>query len=163
MSELLLTLPELHPAQQRIKDEARRFNVLACGRRFGKTILCQDLVCDVVLDEGLPVGWFAPTYKLLNEVWREMTATLQPIITRSHATERRIDLLTGGVVEFWSLEDPDAGRSRKYRRVIIDEAGLVADLRARWQEAIRPTLADYEGDAYLAGTPTDLDFVVSVL
>lgn len=29
-------LPAPHPAQRRIIQEAKRFNVLCCGRRFGK-------------------------------------------------------------------------------------------------------------------------------
>ena len=152
-SDITLSLPALHPAQSRIKAEARRFNVLACGRRFGKTLLLSDLAYDIAIDEALPVGWFAPTYKILTEAWREMHTCLAPIITRSNQLERRIELLTDGTIEFWSLDDPNAGRSRKYARVIVDEAGLVKDLAQIWNASIRPTLADYEGDAYLGGTP----------
>jgi hypothetical protein len=57
------------------------------------------------------------------------------------------------VLECWSLENPDAGRSRKYARVIVDEAGLVPDLLESWNNAIEPTLADYYGDAFFSGTP----------
>jgi len=67
--------------------------------------------------------------------------------------ERRIVLITGGTIEFWSLDTADPGRSRKYARVIIDEAGIVRDLEAAWNEAIRPTLTDYRGDAWFLGTP----------
>ena len=33
-----LTLPRLHPAQQEVWNERARFKVLACGRRWGKTL-----------------------------------------------------------------------------------------------------------------------------
>lgn len=152
MIDLAITLPTLHNGQQRICNEARRYNVIACGRRFGKTMLLQDVAIDCLLD-GLPVGWFAPDYKKLKDAWREMRSTLAPIMKNADASDHRMELITGGTIDFWTLVDKDAGRSRKYKRVIIDEAGLVKDLTELWHAAIRPTLADYAGDAWLAGTP----------
>jgi hypothetical protein len=34
-----LNLPAPHPAQAKLIQEAKRFNVLCCGRRWGKTVL----------------------------------------------------------------------------------------------------------------------------
>jgi hypothetical protein len=150
-AELLLVRPVLHSAQQRVLDQRRRFNVLECGRRFGKTTLGVDLAIDTALD-GRPVGWFAPTYKILDDAWRELVAASQDI-AKPKQQERRLEFITGGVIEFWSLDQPDAGRSRKYARVIIDEAGIVRELESAWNGAIRPTLADYRGDAWFFGTP----------
>ncbi len=152
MPTLTLTLPRPHSIQRQVLREARRFYVLVCGRRWGKSTLGIELVTRPML-EGYPVGWFAPTYKLLSEVWNWMIARLRPVVKRSNFNDKRIELITGGVLEFWTLEDPDAGRSRKYKRVIIDEAGLDMPLLDRWQAAIRPTLVDLEGDAWFMGTP----------
>ena len=137
--------------------DTRRYNVAACGRRFGKSTLALELMARPALD-GQPVAYFSPTYKLLTEVWRYMESILHPVIQRSSMTERRIELITGGVIECWSMDNPDAGRSRRYARVVVDEAGLVADLGERWQAAIRPTLADLRGDAWLMGTPKGRNF-----
>src|SRR4051794_40797792 len=60
-----------HSAQVQILGESRRFNVLACGRRFGKTELGVDRALEAV-ERGRNVGWFSPTYKLLSEAWREL-------------------------------------------------------------------------------------------
>lgn len=152
MPTLTLTLPRPHKAQRQILRETKRFHALACGRRWGKTTLGHELAARPAL-ERLPVGWFAPTYKLLAEAWRDIKRVLGPVLATANAQERRMELITGGVIEFWTMEDPDAGRSRKYARAIIDEAGLVPDLAGRWQAAIRPTLADLEGDGWLMGTP----------
>lgn len=152
MPTVQIELPQLHAGQQRVVDEAARFNVLECGRRFGKTTLGQDLVVNTALD-GYPAAWFAPTYKLLTEVWRELIAVLNPLRPTVSQQEKRLELVTGGVIECWSLDQPDAGRSRKYKRVVIDEAGIVRDLEAAWMQAIRPTLTDYRGDAWFLGTP----------
>lgn len=155
--EVTLTLPRPHSGQLAMLREAKRYNVAACGRRFGKSTLAIELLSRPAL-EAQPVAYFSPTYKLLIEVWRLLETTLQPVISRSNATERRIELLTGGVIECWSMDNPDAGRSRRYARAVIDEAGLVADLGERWQAAIRPTLADLRGDAWLMGTPKGRNF-----
>jgi len=151
-TELVLTLPRPHVAQQRIIDNATRFNVLSCGRRFGKDVL---MINRLVTPETLPYpqAWFQPTYKSLLEVWREVVSSLHPIIDRKSVQERRLELITGGVIDFWSMEDIDAGRGRKYKRVIINEAGMVPTLQQAWNESIRATLADYEGDAWIGGTP----------
>jgi hypothetical protein len=136
----------------------RRFNAVACGRRFGKTVLGQNRLIPPAL-EGYPVGWFAPSYKYLYEVWDFFARTLRPVTERLNKTEQRIELVTGGVVEFWSLKDnPDAGRSRRYQRVVVDEAAKVANLERAWNEAISPTLTDFKGGADFYSTPKGHDF-----
>ena len=153
-----LVLPSLHPAQQQIIDEARRFNVLACGRRFGKTMLGIDLIIDKVLD-GYPVSWFSPTYKMLAEVWKEIVQTTKPLQTRVAKQEHRVELITGGVIDCWSLDAADSVRGRKYARIIVDEAAMVPNLYDSWQAAIRPTMTDYVGsDAFMLSTPKGIDF-----
>lgn len=107
---------------------------------------------------GKPVGWFAPNFKYLTESWRDFTKYLAPVIVRKSETERRIELVGGGSIEFWSLEDPDSGRSRKYQRVCIDEAAKARHLELAWNSAIRATLADYRGDADFYSTPRGHDF-----
>lgn len=148
-----IPLPALHPAQSAVLQRRARYNVLACGRRWGKSTLAQALLLSVAVKQQRPVGYFAPSYKLMLEVWREVVRVVQPVVVRLHSAERRIELLGGGVIECWSLDNPDAGRSRKYARVVVDEAALVRDLEYAWAAAIRPTLADYRGDAWFVSTP----------
>lgn len=152
VTEVDLDLPRLHPGQQRVHDSRARFKVLRCGRRYGKTIYGEFEASETALD-GAPVGWFAPSYKYLLEPWRDLNAWLAPIIERSNAQEMRIELKTGGVIDFWTMETPDPGRGRKYKKVIVDEAGIVRNLLPIWREAIRPTLTDLKGDALFLGTP----------
>lgn len=131
----------------------RRFNVLACGRRWGKTTFgtCERLIPPAL--EGYPVAWFSPTYKMLAEVWRDVVQRLRPVTKRISAQEHRLELITGGVFDMWSLDTPDVARGRKYRRIGIDEAAMVRGLRDAWQQVLRPTLADYEGEADFYSTP----------
>lgn len=152
MTTIDLVLPRLLPWQEQVKRERKRFNVGCLGRRSGKTVLGQDLCCepDVL---RYPVGWFAPTYKDMLEVWRAMAETLLPVAKRISASDFRIENIAGGVLEFWSMDNGKAGRSRKYKRVIVDECAFVPNLLDSWNMAIRPTLADYTGDAYFFSTP----------
>jgi len=143
-------------------EECRsRFRVLACGRRWGKTKYITRRMMETGI-RGQYYGYFAPNYKLMTEVYKEAKARLAPIIASQNKTEGRLELYTGGVIEFWTLENPDAGRSRKYHRIGIDEAGLVSALQDRWNEAIRPTLTDYKGEADFSGTPKGMNFFHSL-
>jgi hypothetical protein len=151
-TEIVVTRPVLHAAQEQVVSEARRFNVLQCGRRFGKTTLGVDLAIDPALD-GKPAAWFAPTYKLLAEAWREIVRATRDVTAKISQQDKRIELITGGSIDCWSLDTPDAGRGYKYARAVIDEAGIVRDLGEAWEQAIRPTLTDYRGDAWFLGTP----------
>lgn len=138
--------------------ERKRFNVGACGRRMGKTeFALLELFANRVLD-GVPCGWFAPNYKYLEEPWRRFLSVMAPVIKSHNQQTRRIELITGAICDFWTLDDEDAGRSRKYGLVIIDEAGLVKNLERRWFDAIRPTLSDLEGEAWMFGTPKGKNF-----
>lgn len=132
-------------------NEAKRFNVLCCGRRWGKSSLAVNLLTEPAL-EGFPVGYFAPTYKLLAGTYEACAIALDSLIKRKHE-HQFIELITGGRIEFWSLDNAMAGRSRKYKRVIADEAAWVKDLFTAWTQAVRPTLADMEGDAWFMSTP----------
>ena len=122
------------------------------GRRAGKSALGLNR-CAAPEVLPYPAAWFSPTYKMLLEIWREAVRTFAPITTRRSTQDHRIENLAGGVLEFWSLDNPDSARGRKYRRIIVDEAAMVPNLMDAWQYALRPTLVDYSGDAYFLSTP----------
>lgn len=142
----------LHAGQLDIVERARRFNAVMCGRRYGKSVLGEQLANETALS-GDPVGWFAPTFKYLDEPMRDLEAMLAPVTRDFNRQDKRLFLVTGGVIDFWSFDSDDPGRSRAYKRVIVDEAGMIANLLSVWEAAIRPTLTDYRGDAWFFGTP----------
>lgn len=148
---LTITLNEPHDGQSKVLSEAKRFNVLCCGRRWGKSALAVNLLSEIALN-GKPAGYFTPTYKLLDGTYQECLAVLDPIIKRKNE-HQFIELVTGGRIDFWSLENELAGRSRKYKRVIIDEGAFTKNLWQLWTESIRATLADLKGDAWFLSTP----------
>jgi phage FluMu gp28-like protein len=155
--EIRLTLPRPHTAQQRIIREAARFNVVCLGRRAGKSVLGVDRLIQPAL-QGDPVAFFAPSFPMMTEIWREVKNVLQPITSRVSVQDHRLELITGGVVDMWSLDNADSARGRKYRRVVLDEAAMVKDLEGAWNAVIRPTLTDYKGDGWFLSTPRGRNF-----
>jgi hypothetical protein len=138
-------------------QEARRYNVVALGRRAGKSTLAQHVLVMRALQERQPVGYFAPTYKLLAEFWREVRNVLQVVTVQKSEQDHRVEMMGGGVLECWSLDDPNPARGRKYGLIVVDEAAMVRDLLEIWQLALRPTLTDLSGGAWFMSTPRGLN------
>lgn len=157
-----ITIPPiaLHGGQRRIMESPARYKVIATGRRFGKTLLAVEWLAlmDGGAIDGASVAFFSPTYKLLADVWADFERTLRPVTRKANRTEQRIELITGGKIDFWTLEDPDAGRGRKYHRLVIDEAAHARYLKEAWERAISPTLTDYRGEAWFISTPNGLSY-----
>ena len=150
--EDIIKLHVLHPAQKSILSECKRFNVLKCGRRFGKTDLAKELIINPMLD-GFPVAYYAPIYDDVDKVWEELLTTLHQVIENKSVQSKSMKLITGGTLDMWSLENVDAGRGYAYKRVIIDEAEKAPKIQTAWERAIRGTLVDYRGDAWFMSTP----------
>lgn len=142
----------LHASQREVFRNLARFNVLQIGRRWGKSFFGMQLALEDAI-AGRPHGWFAPSYKYLADPMRELERMLKPIVTRIDRVEKRMELRTGGNIDFWTLEDSDSGRGRSYSRVTIDEAGFAPNLLEAWRAAIYPTLTDRRGGAIFLGTP----------
>jgi len=136
-----------------IKGQKRARIVLRAGRRYGKTTMLEEMAANWAI-KGELVGWFAPDYKLLLPSYKRILKRVKDLVISASRTDGIIELEGGGSIEFWTLNNPDAGRSRHYHRVIIDEAGLVLKgLKEIFQQAIEPTLLDTGGSCYVAGTP----------
>ena len=155
-------MPRLHAAQVKMLEESRRYNVAACGRRFGKTFMSADVLLDGPRQKGAlhgyPVALYAPTYQTMLESWRNLVYLLKPVTAKKSEQNKRIDLSTGGFIEFWSLDNPDAGRGRKYATVVIDEAAMIKRLEEAWSQNIQPLLLDYQGEAWIVSTPKGDNF-----
>jgi hypothetical protein len=153
---LEVRLPRPHAAQALIRAEAKRHNVVALGRRSGKSTMGHELVVRTAL-ERQPAGWFGPTYKLLEESWRELKRLLGPTVTLKSEQEHRLELYGGGTIECWSMDTGDPARGRKYARIVVDEAAMVPNLLDIWNQALRPTLADLAGESWWLSTPRGLN------
>lgn len=151
MSEIEIQYPKLHDGQRKIWQSRKRYNGLRCGRRYGKSTLGEFLMKHGA-STGDPVAYFTPTYKDLQPMWDRMKSDMEPIITEKSETQHYMKLITGTQLDFWSLDDPDSGRGRFYKRAVIDEAAKVKKLEYAWTQTIRPTLVDLAGDVWFLTT-----------
>ena len=101
---------------------------------------------------------FAPDYKKIAEVYQELLTILKPIVLASSKVDGVIRTTTGGRIDFWTLNDENAGRSRKYRRAGIDESAFtVPNMMDIWKRSIKPTLLDYSGRVITASNTNGVD------
>lgn len=121
------------------------------------SLMGRDRLVNIAL-QGFPTGWFSPNNKILADSWREMKGALAALIEDKREDDHRVGLKGGGSIEMWSLESEDAGRSRKYASVVVDEAAMVQKLETFWNENIRPTLTDYRGNAWFMSTPKGMNY-----
>jgi hypothetical protein len=145
----VVALPALHPGQVAAYKLPGKRKVIRCGRRWGKTALGATIACDAAA-KGQIVGWFAPEHKFIAEAYNEIENILQPIKSSGNKVEGVIRTTTRGNVDFWSLDNPLAGRSRRYHKVVIDEAAFAKPgMLGVWEKNIEPTLLDFSGTVYV--------------
>lgn len=157
--EIVLKFPVLHPAQQVIRAGTARYRVLACGRRFGKTLLITDEGVEALV-MGKRVAYFNLSYSQGREVWESFKRLLAPIIKRKDENERRIETITGGVLDMWSLDNEKTAENalgRFYDLVLIDEAAKIHNLLPIWDKTLSPMLMDTQGEAFFASSPNGLN------
>lgn len=156
MSGRNVRLMPLHAGQREVYAGLGKRTVLRIGRRFGKTALLE-VAAENWACQGQRIGFFFPDLTRALPVYQSIVSTLKPVIKSSNKTDLMIELVSGGQIEMWSLQDEHAGRSRWYHKALIDEASLVDDLESKFNLSIAPTLLDRNGDAILAGTPLGAD------
>lgn len=134
-----------------------KYKAARCGRRWGKNVFGESVAMSDAM-KGRLVGWFAPENKRLKESYNVIADGLEKIKKSSNKTDGMIETITRGKIEFWSLEDENAGRSRKYHRIIIDEAAFTKPKAIdTWLRSIQPTLTDYDGSALVMSNTKGID------
>lgn len=167
-SNVTVTLPVLHADQIRAYRQTEDYRggdwakngaianggrakrkIIRAGRRWGKSTVGMTIAANAAA-QGLLVGWFAPEWKFLNEIYEDLSNILEPVKRSSNRTNGIYRTRSGGRIDFWSLDNKRAGRSRNYHVVIIDEAGYTKpDMLDVWEQAIEPTLFDNDGDCWV--------------
>ena len=147
-----------HINQKPILESQARFNVLMCGRRFGKSELCLIKIVKTACF-GQNLAYITPTYKLAKVFFNKLGNALP---YPKNQSDLKIDFPNGGSVEFFTGERLDGLRGRKFHGVIIDEAAFISDLENGWLNSIRPTLTDYKGWAMFLSTPRGQNYFYSL-
>lgn len=157
--ELILKKP--HQAQREVLDCTSRFRVMMCGRRFGKSLISQN----ISVEEGIQkksIAYVTPTYQLGKIFFQEIIKSLPVEVYRKNETDLVVNFITGGSIRFFTGEKLDAMRGLKFHLVIIDEASYIPNLKEGWENSIRPTLTDYKGRCIFLSTPKGKNFFYSL-
>jgi len=146
---------ELHEKQMEIFDAFKagaRFLVIACGRRFGKTMLCAFIVIwDSLTNKGHNVWIVAPTFPQTDILW-EMVIQYMPkeYIRQIYEGRKLIELKNGSRIWAKSADNPQALVGRGLDLIVFDEASMVPI--DAWNY-MRPALGDRKGKAIFPTTP----------
>jgi hypothetical protein len=138
-----------HPGQRWVRQNARRFNWLAAGRRWRKTTLVMGIAVESAL-RGRQIIWGAPVYDQVRVGWDETRQALAGVAAFNQS-EMVVRLPGGGRIIFRSLDDPDNARGWTADGVVTDETGDVNPLA--YYEVLRPMLIDTGGWFWGIGTP----------
>ena len=136
--------------------DAKRFGVVVCHRRFGKTVLAVNQLIKPALTlrrQRPRYAYIAPTYRQGKAIaWDYLKHYADAVPGRVfNETELRVDFGNGGQVRIYGADNPDALRGIYLDGVVFDEFGL---MQGRiWSEVVRPALADRQGWAMFIGTP----------
>lgn len=144
------------PLQAEIHSKLKRFNVLVCHRRFGKTILCLNELIHHCLQNTLPMpryGYVAPLLSQGKKVaWDQLKHYTRNIPeVQYNEQELRADLPGGRRIYIIGADNPDSHRGTYFDGIVLDEYAQMHP--AAWIEVFRPALSDRKGFAIFIGTP----------
>jgi len=150
---------DLHPVQAAMMATTARFNVVAAGRRSGKTELIGKRWALVKLGEyeqagrAARVAVTAPTRQQAKDIfWTDLIALIPAhrLVKRSDS-ELSFTFKHGSELHVIGLDKPQRIEGQPWDGVVVTEA---ADVKTgAWQSNIRPALSDRQGWAWIEGVP----------
>jgi len=151
-----------HKYQAEIHANLKRFSVLVCHRRFGKTFLAIATLIDAAISterENLRFAYVAPYQKQAKQVaWDYLKQFALPIHgTIANESETSITFLNGARIRLYGSDNGQSMRGLFFDGIVCDE---IADFRPEtWPEIIRPALTDsyHKGWCLFIGTPKGLN------
>lgn len=147
---------KLHKKQAEVVNDTHRFKVVCAGRRFGKSLLARmTLLSWAAKTEGL--YWIvSPTYQQGKDIhWFQGFRLEIPkfYMKRVNEQDLTIDLSNNSRIQLRSAENPDRLKGVKLNGLIVDEIATMRDWDWIWQEALRPTLTDFQAPAMFISSP----------
>lgn len=163
MEKLKESLPpeaiHLSPAQEEIAKCTKRFRVVNCGRRFGKTTLSVlEIIAKAYATKEGSIAYIAPTIQQARDIaWQELKKRMEPITKKVNESRLEIEVNNQhkGVskVSLRGWENVETLRGQKFHFLVIDEVASMRRFQEQWQEVLRPALTDFKGQVLFIGTP----------
>lgn len=145
-----------HKYQEEIFKSLKRFSVLVCHRRFGKTVLCVNLLVRWALSTKQRAwrgAYIAPLFRQAKAIaWDYLIYYTREIPgVKYFSQELRADFPNGSRVMLLGSDNPDTLRGIYLDAAILDE---YADIKPTvYGLIIAPALTDRKGSCIWMGTP----------
>lgn len=148
----------LHSTQALIAKDKHRFQVLCCGRRWGKTTYAVEKIKGKALKKPRRIAYIAPTFQQARDIaWQMLVKELAPITKKVNESrlELEVHTMSGGtsliVLRGWEAIETLRGQFFDY--IVIDEVASMRNFNVYWHEVVRPTLTDTKGEVLFISTP----------
>lgn len=148
----------LTPAQNSIAIDPRRFRIVVCGRKFGKTTLdSEEIKAASVAKDEQRVLYMAPTLGDARRLmWDRLRREFGRAVEKENDTRLELKVRTqyGGTSDIFlgSWELVNNYRGDEFDFILPDEVQDYRNFWVGWHEAIRPTLTPRQGRALFTGT-----------
>lgn len=154
LRELIKFYP--HTGQQEVLLKQKRFTILCCGNRWGKSILAAWIALkEAFLPEKL-IWICAPTYDLGRRVWDYIVLWLNKYLPQANAKINNSTLeITIGSSKI-CVKSAQAGNEASLlgsgvNLIVADEFSRIS--KGVWEEYLRPRLVDKQGRGVFISTP----------
>lgn len=148
------------PYFKEFHNSLKRFKILVCHRRAGKTLAAiNETIKEVLIcPKPNPRGFYvAPTFSQAKDIaWTYLKDFTRSIPGMNYyESELRADFPTGARIKLFGAENPDRMRGIYVDVAVIDEYASMSP--TIWTDVIRPALSDRQGKAIFLGTPKGQD------
>ncbi len=144
------------PLQRELHESLKRFNVLICHRRFGKTVFALNEIIKKAVEntrEKPSYAYICPTRNQARQVaWDYLKTFLEPLGSAVTFYEQTLEVrFYGRVIRLLGASHADRLRGLYLDGVVLDE---MADIPMEvWSTIVRPALSDRRGWSIFIGTP----------
>ena len=145
---------QFHPSQATVALNPKRFRVLCCGRRWGKTTLAIDQMKGRASIPNSRVAYVAPTYQQSRDIaWEQLRNDCKNAAESINESRLEIRLVNGSQIVLRGWEAIETLRGQHFDMIVLDEVAMMRNFWSNWNEVIRPTLTDTKGEALFISTP----------
>jgi PBSX family phage terminase large subunit len=145
---------QLNPTQILVATDKHRFRTLCCGRRWGKTTLAIDQIKARASIPNARICYVAPTYQQARDIaWEQLKNDCRQASEIINESRLEIRLVNGSIIFLRGWESIETLRGQQFDLLVLDEVASMRNFWLHWQEVLRPTLTDTEGEALFISTP----------
>ena len=150
---------KFHTTQSQVAKSNKRFRVVLCGRRWGKTTLSlYEMIAKAVAKDDRRIAYVAPNYQQARDIaWTQLKRICIPITVNANEQRLEIEVRTqqGGtsLINLRGWESVETLRGQLFDFLVLDEVASYRNFWTGWHEVLRPALTDRKGDTLFIGTP----------